>query len=130
MFYIIFKSKNFSIEEFTRVDLNFSLVCPQQHCMETSVVLTRFTQTIFRDQYLFSNPLIISFGFTLARSCILKVHVICNPFSKLSGIVSESFTRETSVVVVNSLTRLTCVNSFLAQFYPAGIVELLNGVSP
>lgn len=50
------------------------------------MVLTRFTQTVFRDQYLFSNPLIISFGFT--RSCILKVHMICNPFSKLLGIVS------------------------------------------
>lgn len=33
------------------------------------------------------------------------------------------------MVLVNSLTGLTCVNSCLAQFYPAGNVELLNEVS-
>lgn len=40
-----------------------------------------------------------------------------------------SFSRKASMVLVNSLTGLTCVNSCLAQFYPAGNVELLNEVS-
>lgn len=40
-----------------------------------------------------------------------------------------SFTRKVSMVLVNCLTGLTCVNSCLAQFYPAGNVELLNEVS-
>lgn len=50
------------------------------------------------------------------------------PLVSYQGLL-ESFTRKASMVLVNSLTGLTCVNSCLAQFYPAGYVELFNEVS-